>query len=97
MDEAIISYIRRHHNLLIGESSAEKIKERIGAACHPQDGKGKLMEIKGRDLINGVPKELTLSEYQIAGKPAGTGRTDRRCGESGARMHPAGAFLRHSG
>ncbi len=66
MDEAIISYIRRYHNLLIGESSAEKIKERIGAACHPQDGKGKLMEIKGRDLINGVPKELTLSEYQIA-------------------------------
>src|SRR6202045_2859772 len=66
MDEAIISYIRRYHNLLIGESSAEKIKERIGAACHPQDGKGKVMEIKGRDLINGVPKELTLSEYQIA-------------------------------
>ena len=66
MDEAIISYIRRHHNLLIGESSAEKIKKQIGAACPPADGQGKLMEIKGRDLINGVPKEMVLSEFQIA-------------------------------
>lgn len=65
MDEAIISYIRRHHNLLIGESSAEKIKKQIGAACPPSDGQGKLMEIKGRDLINGVPKEMVLSEFQI--------------------------------
>lgn len=66
MDEAIISYIRRHHNLLIGESSAEKIKKHIGAACAPEDGIGKTMEIKGRDLINGVPKEITLNEQQIA-------------------------------
>ncbi len=66
MDEAIISYIRRYHNLLIGESSAEMIKKQIGAACPPEEGEGKKMEIKGRDLINGVPKELTLSEYQIA-------------------------------
>src|SRR6202034_1432183 len=66
MDEAIISYIRRHHNLLIGETTAERIKKEIGAACPPQDGKGKTIEIKGRDLMNGVPKELTLNEYQIA-------------------------------
>lgn len=66
MDEAIISYVRRHHNLLIGESSAEKIKQEIGSACHPPDKKGRSMEIKGRDLINGVPKEITLTEYQIA-------------------------------
>jgi rod shape-determining protein MreB len=66
MDEAIISYIRRHHNLLIGETTAERIKKEIGAACPPQDGKGKSIEIKGRDLMNGVPKELTLNEYQIA-------------------------------
>jgi rod shape-determining protein MreB and related proteins len=65
MDEAIISYIRRHHNLLIGESTAEKIKKQIGAARPPSDGQGKLMEIKGRDLINGVPKEMVLSEFQI--------------------------------
>ena len=66
MDEAIISYIRRYHNLLIGESSAEKIKKTIGAACPPKKGDGDTMEIKGRDLINGVPKEITLTEHQIA-------------------------------
>lgn len=66
MDEAIISYVRRHHNLLIGESSAEKIKKEIGSASPPANKKGKSMEIKGRDLINGVPKEITLTEYQIA-------------------------------
>lgn len=66
MDEAIINYIRRYHNLLIGEATAEKIKKEIGAAAPPADGQGKLMEIKGRDLMNGVPKELILSEAQIA-------------------------------
>lgn len=66
MDEAIISYIRRYANLLIGETTAEKIKKEIGAACAPENGEGRLIEIKGRDLMNGVPKEITLSEYQIA-------------------------------
>ncbi|MDE3060391.1 MAG: rod shape-determining protein [Pseudomonadota bacterium] len=66
MDEAIISYIRRYGNLLIGETTAEKIKKEIGAACAPENGEGKLVEIKGRDLMNGVPKEIMLSEYQIA-------------------------------
>ncbi len=66
MDEAIISYIRRYSNLLIGESTAEKIKKEIGAACAPESGEGRLVEIKGRDLMNGVPKEIILSEYQIA-------------------------------
>lgn len=66
MDEAIINYIRRYHNLLIGEATAEKIKKEIGAACPPVDGQGNLVEIKGRDLLNGVPKELVLSEAHIA-------------------------------
>jgi rod shape-determining protein MreB len=66
MDEAIIGYIRRNHNLLVGESSAERIKKEIGSACPPQEGEGQTMEIKGRDLMNGVPKELVLSERQIA-------------------------------
>jgi len=66
LDEAIIAYIRRHHNLLVGESSAERIKKAIGSACPPDDGDGRLMEIKGRDLMNGVPKELIISERQIA-------------------------------
>lgn len=66
MDEAIIAYIRRNHNLLVGEGSAARIKEEIGSACPPEDGDGETMEIKGRDLMNGVPKELIISERQIA-------------------------------
>jgi rod shape-determining protein MreB len=66
MDEAIIGYIRRNHNLLVGEGSAARIKEVIGSACPPDDGDGRTMEIKGRDLMNGVPKELVMSERQIA-------------------------------
>jgi len=66
MDEAIIGYIRRNHNLLVGESSAERIKQQIGTACPPDDGNGKTMQIKGRDLMNGVPKEIIINQRQIA-------------------------------
>ena len=66
MDEAIVSYVRKNHNLLIGETTAEKIKKTIGVAYPPEDGKGKIMEIRGRDLLKGVPKEMTLNEYHIA-------------------------------
>ena len=66
MDEAIIAYIRRNHNLLVGEGSAERIKKDVGCACPPYEGEGRTLEIKGRDLMNGVPKELVISERQIA-------------------------------
>lgn len=66
MDEAIINYIRRYHNLLIGESTAERIKKEIGSACPPEDGEGRVSEIKGRDLMNGVPKEIIITERQVA-------------------------------
>lgn len=66
MDDAIISYIRRTQNLLIGESSSENIKKTIGTACPPEEGEGEIMEIKGRDLMNGVPKELVISQRQVA-------------------------------
>ena len=66
MDEAIAGYIRRNHNLAVGESSAERIKKEIGSASIPADGEGSSMEIKGRDLVNGVPKEIILSERLIA-------------------------------
>src|SRR2546421_1256272 len=70
MDEAIIAYIRRNHNLLVAESIAERIKKEIGSACMPADGEGRTMEIKGRDLMNGVPKEIIITERQIAESPA---------------------------
>ncbi len=66
MNEAIIAYIRRNHNLLVGEGSSERIKEEIGSACQPEDGEGRTLEIRGRDLMNGVPKELVISEREIA-------------------------------
>lgn len=66
LDEAIINYIRRYHNLLIGESTAERIKKEIGSACPPEDGEGRVAEIKGRDLMNGVPKEIVITERQVA-------------------------------
>jgi rod shape-determining protein MreB and related proteins len=66
MDEAIIAFIRRNHNLLVGESSAERIKQQIGTASPPEDGNGDSMQIKGRDLMNGVPKELIINQRQIA-------------------------------
>jgi rod shape-determining protein MreB and related proteins len=66
MDSAIISYIRRNMNLLVGESSAERLKKEIGSACPPAKGEGRTMEIKGRDLMNGVPKEIEVTERQIA-------------------------------
>jgi rod shape-determining protein MreB len=67
MDEAIIAYIRRHHNLLIGEATAERIKKEIGSASPPVNGAiDPTMEIKGRDLLNGVPKEITITQRHIA-------------------------------
>ena len=68
MDEAIISYIRRAQNLLIGESSAERIKMSIGAARAPDDENddGPYQELRGRDLMNGVPREILVSQRQIS-------------------------------
>jgi rod shape-determining protein MreB len=66
MDDAIISYIRRHHNLLVGEASAERIKKEVGCARAPEKAQETRIEIKGRDLLNGVPKEITVTQRQIA-------------------------------
>jgi rod shape-determining protein MreB len=66
MDEAIINYLRRHHNLLIGEATAEKVKMQIGTARMPDDGRGQRLEVRGRDLLNGVPREMEVTQSQIA-------------------------------
>jgi len=66
MDEAIISYMRRHHNLLVGETTAERIKKEIGTARPPEDGYGLSIDVKGRDLMQGVPREVRVSEKQAA-------------------------------
>lgn len=66
MDEAIINYIRRMHNLLIGEATAERIKQNIGAACLSKESHNIRMSIKGRSLSTGVPHEIEITQAQIA-------------------------------
>jgi rod shape-determining protein MreB len=63
MDEAVMNYLKRKYNLLIGERTAEAIKMEIGSA-YPLD-KPMTMEIKGRNLIEGVPKSITIDDSEI--------------------------------
>jgi rod shape-determining protein MreB len=63
MDEAIIQYLKRKYNLLIGERTAEQIKWEIGSA-HPLKDEIR-MDIKGRDLVEGVPKTLAITDEEI--------------------------------
>ena len=63
MDEALIQYIKKKYNLLIGERTAEQVKFEIGSAF-PLD-EPMTMEIKGRDLIEGIPKTLTVTDAEI--------------------------------
>ncbi|MET0155060.1 MAG: rod shape-determining protein [Rickettsiales bacterium] len=66
MDESIVAYMRRAHNMLIGEATAEKIKKTVGSAIPARDGKGRSMIVKGRDVMRGVPKEIELTETHVA-------------------------------
>ncbi len=66
LDDAIASYIRRKYSLMIGEATSERIKLTIGTAQRPESGSGNTMRVKGRDLVAGVPKEIEVSEAEIA-------------------------------
>jgi rod shape-determining protein MreB len=63
MDEAIVNYVKRSYNLLIGERTAENIKMNIGSAYAMEDRKS--MEVKGRDLVAGIPKMIILNDDEI--------------------------------
>jgi rod shape-determining protein MreB len=63
MDEAIVQYVKRAYNLMIGERTAEEIKITIGSA-YPLDEETS-MEVKGRDLVAGLPKTLTLTSEEV--------------------------------
>lgn len=64
MDEAIIAYLKRKYNILVGERTAEQIKIEIGSA-YKVDSQNRTMEIKGRDLISGVPRSVVITEEEI--------------------------------
>lgn len=66
LDDAIASHVRRRHNLMIGEATAERIKLTIGSASRPGNEADRPMRVKGRDLVNGIPKEITITEGEIA-------------------------------
>ncbi len=71
-NKAILSYIREKHNLFIGEDLAEKIKIGIGSAC--EEPSSRTMEVKGRNMITGLPKTITLTSGEISDalrEPAG--------------------------
>jgi len=63
MDEAIIEYLKKTYNLLVGERTAEQVKIKIGSA-YPQDEELTL-EVKGRDLVAGLPKSVTVTSEEI--------------------------------
>src|SRR4030095_9451988 len=64
MDESIVQYIKKHYNLLIGERRAEEIKIKLGSA-YPMGGERLSMEVKGRDLIDGIPKTIVVTDEEI--------------------------------
>jgi len=64
MDDAIVAYLKRKYNLLIGEQTAERVKCTIGNA-HASDSPAQTMEVKGRDLVAGVPKTVVVNSDEI--------------------------------
>jgi rod shape-determining protein MreB len=65
MDRAIVSYVKRKYNLLIGERTAERVKIDIGAALLDAETSKGTVDIKGRDLVTGVPKTVTITAYEV--------------------------------
>ena len=64
-DESIIAYVKKKFNLLIGERTAEEIKIKIGSAFPMEDNEGASVEIKGRNLVDGLPKNVTISAGEV--------------------------------
>lgn len=65
MDRAIVNYVKRKYNLLVGERTAERIKIDIGAALLEPNDERQSIEVKGRDLVSGVPKTVTLTSLEV--------------------------------
>lgn len=65
MDRAIVNYVKRKYNLLIGERTAERIKIEIGCAIVDSESAKQSVPVKGRDLVTGVPKTITLTSSEV--------------------------------
>ena len=66
LDRAIVGWLRSDRRLMIGEATAERIRQEVGVAQPPADGIGYTVHVKGRDQINGVPKEVSINQGDIA-------------------------------
>ncbi len=66
MDEAIVSYIKRTYNLMIGERTAEQMKMTIGTAYVDENTPEERMSIKGRDVMSGLPRTVEINNFQVA-------------------------------
>ncbi|MFO7982278.1 MAG: rod shape-determining protein [Desulfuromonadales bacterium] len=65
LDEAIVHHMKRKYNLLIGERTAEQIKIEIGSAYPMENNEDETLEVKGRDLVTGIPKTLTIDSNEV--------------------------------
>ena len=92
MDEAIITYVKKEHDLLIGERTAERIKMELGSAAPLSDSKE--MEVKGRHVLEGKPTTVILNDGQIREALADTGAPDRPGGARRPRADSAGTVGR---
>ena len=93
LDTAIVQFMRKNYNLLIGEPTAEQIKIQIGSAAPV--GEEREMEVKGRDLVSGIPKTVRVHSTRDSRGDPGADPADRRRRASRARDHAARARERH--
>jgi rod shape-determining protein MreB and related proteins len=95
IDNAIVTFLRKNYNLLIGEPTAEAIKIQIGSAF--TSGEEREMEVKGRDLVSGIPKTVRVHSQEIRECIQEPDPADRGRGAPCAGDHAAGAGVGHRG
>ena len=93
LDEAIVVYVKKEYSLALGERTAEEIKIALGSACPLQEEL--YAEVRGRDLVTGLPKTIVVSTRGDPRSDRGAGRGDRRRGQGDARQDAARARRRH--
>ena len=95
LDEAIVNYVKREYKLLIGTQTSEEVKLEIGSAAPMKEELQ--AEIRGRDLVTGLPKTVVLTLAGGAARARGAAAADRRRDQVDARQDAARARLRHHG
>ena len=95
LDEAIINFVKKEYSLALGERTAEEIKVQL-ASAYPLEEE-LYAEVRGRDLVTGLPKTIVVSTRRDPRSDRRADRRDRRRGEGHARQDAAGARGRHHG